>query len=147
MPWDQQRCEATPRPVSRFFHRIPFFLGSFFAATGCTAMSDANQPGSDVFRPMQSVSEAKAQLAAWITPSTAIADAVQKLTASGFSCKETMPRSPDTLSSVYCSYQIPPPRVRVAPWIPDIWNVALDSRNGYTVSNFQVSRSSAYPQK
>lgn len=106
-------------------------------------MSDADEPGSDVFKPMQSVADAKAQLAAWITPSTAIADAVQKLTASGFTCEATMPLSLDAQSSVVCFYLIPPPKLRFVPppRKPDAWTVTLNSRDGSTVSNFRASRS------
>lgn len=142
-----RQSNATRGPVSRLLHPILLFLVSISAATGCTAMNDADEPDSNVFKPMQSVAEAKAQLAAWFTSSTAITDAVRKLTASGFTCETTIPLSPDAQSSVVCSCLIPTPKPRFVPppRKPDTWTVILNSKDGSTVSNFQASRSSGEP--
>jgi len=117
------------------------------ALSGCTNISDSSDPGLAKFNAQQSAAEAKVQLATWITPTTSIADARQKLRSQGFTCQAGMPQSPDVRSAMYCNYQPPlppPPEQRVVtPVAPISWMIVLDSRDGIAVSDFQVSRSPA----
>lgn len=95
------------------------------------------------FRDQQSTAEARAQLEKWITPGISITEAVSKLESQGFHCQNTMPPSRDIKSSFFCIYSTPPPsedRI-VTPQAPVSWTVSLDSEDGTTVRNFQVTRS------
>lgn len=138
-----RQSKATRGPVSRFLHPILPFLVSISAATGCTAMSDADT-STEPFRDQQSTAEAKTQIGHWIVPEMPLADAVQALGARGFSCKPAHTASGEFQSSILCLYSTsppPPPDQRVtAPTTPINWFVTLNSKDGALVTDFQVAR-------
>lgn len=135
--------KATRGPALRLLHPILLFLASISAATGCTAMSDADT-STELFRDQQSTADAKAQIGRWIVPEMAIADAMQTLGSRGFSCKPVEPTSGEVRSSILCLYSTPPsppPDQRMtAPRVPINWFVTLNSKDGALITDFQVAR-------
>ena len=135
----------THRPTTGFFSPVLLCLVSISAATGCTAMSDADNPRFDLFRDQQSTAEARTQVERWITPDMTVADAMQVLGSRGFACKATKPSSGGVQSSILCLYstpQPPPPDQRVtAPATPINWFLTLNSKDGATINDFQIARS------
>lgn len=131
--------------ASRLLRPILLFLVSISAATGCTAMSNADTSTStEPFRDQQSTTEAKTQIGHWIVPEMTLADAMLALGARGFSCKPAEPASGKFQSSVLCLRSTPaspPPHQRItAPATPINWFVTLNSKDGALVTDFEVAR-------
>lgn len=135
--------------IARFLRSVLLFLASIPAATGCNAMSETETTGTESFRDQQSTAEARVQIDRWLGPGATLAGATQALRARGFKCDQTMPRSTNAGSSVFCIYQTPPPpppeqRV-VSPQTPVNWIVSLESQDGVAITGFTVSRSPQLP--
>ncbi|MEG2805078.1 hypothetical protein [Stenotrophomonas sp.] len=131
-------------PVAGSFPFLLVFLVSISAATGCTAMRDANTSNADPFRDQQSTADAEIQLKRWVTPNITVVDALQELGSRGFSCEATQPSSQGIESSILCLYSTPsspPPAQRItAPATPINWFITLNSKDGATISDVQVAR-------
>lgn len=112
-------------------------------ATGCTAMTNSNEPAR-AFRDQQAVASARLQIAEWVKEGSALTDASDMLEAKGFRCSSLNKNQTTPRFSLFCVYTTPAPIIAekrvTAPATPVTWKVILESQNGSQVNNVVVSR-------
>lgn len=142
LPHAKSGITLTMQTIHFRLHWLPSALSLLLFTQGCVAAGAARS--EDAFRTQQSAREARQQIADWIPLSSALDGAVKTLQSRGFTCRAMQSAAADLRSTTLCIRgslpDVPPAQRLATPVTPVNWFVTLNSMDGTTVSNIQVSR-------